>query len=388
MTESVLEGIWVFTGQPIRVEADGAEIVSVSEAADPYGRLPFLAPGLFDLQVNGLRGVDYSSSELKIDQVDRVVEALSQSGTTRHLPTIITSPRGRIVANLALLEQARARSPRIAAAIPGYHIEGPFISAEEGPRGAHSRRHVRLPDFDEFQEWQEAAAGRVRIVTLAPELPGAIPFIERVARTGVVVAIGHSAATPETIRDAVSAGARMSTHLGNGSHAVLPRLSNYLWEQLAADELSAGIICDGYHLPDPVVKVFARAKGLERLILVSDVAIHAGRAPGVYPWQDATVEVHPDGHLGLHGTEYLAGAGHLLDRGVARFIRATGVSPADAVRLCTVQPDRLLGGGMPDLPRPGDRADLMLFHYRPGDDSLTVLSTLRSGELVHHRPVK
>lgn len=382
MTETTLEGIWVFTGKPVRIETRGPAIAAVSQIAGRDG-LPFLSPGFFDLQVNGFRGIDYTSETLAAPDIETIIAALAESGTTRHLPTLITSARERIVANLALLARARRESPRVKEAIPGYHIEGPFISPEEGPRGAHSRRDVRNPDFEEYLAWQDAAEGEIRIITVAPELPGALGFIERVAQSGVVVSIGHSAAGPAVIRDAARAGARMSTHLGNGSHAMLPRLSNYVWEQLAADELSAGIICDGYHLPDSVVKVFSRAKGLERLLLVSDVAVHGGRPPGVYPWGDAQVEVHADGHLGLHGTEYLAGAGHLLDRGVAQFVRATGAELADAVHLCTTQPDRMLGIPATEEPAPGNPADFVLFDFRQGGSQLAVRSTIHAGEVAY-----
>src|SRR5207248_2337185 len=148
----------------------------------------------------------------------------------------------------------------VAHAVAGIHLEGPYISAEDGPRGAHARRHVRPPDWDEFRRLQDASGGRVRLLTLAPEHDGAVHFIERLTAAGVVVALGHTAASGERIRDAVRAGARLSTHLGNGSHAVLPRHPNYLWEQLADDGLWASVICDGHHLPPSVVRCVVRVK--------------------------------------------------------------------------------------------------------------------------------
>src|SRR5262249_46804632 len=154
--------------------------------------------------------------------------------------------------------QACEKDPQLARAIPGIHLEGPYISAEDGPRGAHARQHVRPPDWDEFCRLQDLAGGRIRLVTLAPETAGALPFIERLSRAGVVVALGHTAASGECIRDAIQAGARLSTHLGNGAHAVLPRHPNYIWEQLADDGLWASIICDGHHLPESVMRCILR----------------------------------------------------------------------------------------------------------------------------------
>jgi len=377
-----LEGIELFTGKPTRVETAGESIVSVQEI-DFRPTLPFLAPGFIDLQVNGYRGVDYSSESLDENEIETLICSIAASGTTVHLPTIITRPRETILRNLSLLERVRAGSPAAARAIPGYHIEGPFISPEVGPRGAHSLANVRDADYDEFQLWQQAAGGRIKMLTIAPEVPGAISLIERVSREGILVAIGHTAASPATVRDAIMAGARLSTHLGNGSHAMLPRLANYVWEQLAADELSAGIISDGYHLPPAVVKTMARAKSLARLFLVSDVAVHGGASPGIYQWSDTTVEVFADGHLGVHGTDFLAGAGHLLDRDVALFARFVGCPLADAVRLCTLNPARLLG--LPDSEKfcvEGARADLVLFDYATGADRLSIRKTVQAGRLL------
>src|SRR5205807_1149747 len=167
-------------------------------------------------------------------------------------------------------------------AMPCFHLEGPYISAEDGPRGAHPLAQVRPPDLGEFQRIQEAADGNIRLVTLAPELPGALAFIDKLTAAGVVVAIGHTAASPATIRDAVSAGARLSTHLGNGSHAMLPRHDNYLWEQLAADELWASIICDGHHLPAAVMRCILRVKTPARTILTCDAGSLAGLPSGRY----------------------------------------------------------------------------------------------------------
>ncbi|HUX20039.1 MAG TPA: amidohydrolase family protein, partial [Spirochaetia bacterium] len=267
-----IQGISVFSGRAVEVDFDGASILSAKERK-PQPGLPYLAPGFFDLQVNGYRGIDYSSPGLQMEQVARLVTELAASGTTRHLPTIISSPKELILRNLRCLARVRESAPELAQAIPGYHIEGPFISPTDGPRGAHSRSSVRNADYDEFREWQDAAAGRIRIVTLAPEVPGALDLIARLTEEGVIASIGHSASSPEGIREAVRAGARMSTHLGNGSHAQIPRLRNYIWEQLACDDLVAGIITDGYHLPPAVVKTMTRAKGLDRLFLVTDVAV-------------------------------------------------------------------------------------------------------------------
>jgi len=246
---------------------------------------------------------------------------------------------------------------------------------------------VRDPAFEEFQAWQEAARGKISFITLAPERKGAIDFIRRVTAMGVKVSIGHTGAGPEDIRQAVEAGASLSTHLGNGSYTMLPRLKNYVWEQLAEDRLMAGCIADGFHLPGAVVRSFARAKGMDRLILVSDVALLGGYPPGLYKWGDLDVEVFPDDHLGLPGSTILAGAAHLLDWDIPRFLEFTGQSLATTIPLCTSNPARFLGIQEPRYGQlsVGAPAHLCLFHYAPGNRRLQIEQTLRSGEQVYAR---
>ncbi len=379
------KGINALTGEAIEIEIKHTRITRIKKIVASNG-LPYLAPGFFDIQVNGHKGYGYSHEDFSEDIIKKIISSLDASGTTRHLPTILTIPNERILKNLAGIAQAVRNSEKIASAIAGIHIEGPYLSAEDGPRGAHEPAYIHDPDFSEFQTWQEAADGLIRLITLAPERKGAIEFIQKVCAAGVIVSIGHTAADPERIRQAIKAGARMTTHLGNGSHNLLPRLKNYIWEQLAADELAAGIICDGFHLPKAVVKVFKRAKGLERLILVSDVAYHAGLEPGIYRFENTDVQVFEDGHLGLAGTDYLAGAAHLLDRDIAQFMAYTRSTLAETIPLCTSNPFRILefpdNYGKLEMDSP---ADLVLFDYQAGYDRLDVIKTIRKGKEVFNK---
>lgn len=382
-----LRGVSVFSGRPIEVEVSGRGIRAVRELAQPAASLPLLSPGFLDMQVNGFRGADYSLADFDERHLRIIVASLAEAGTTQHVPTIVSVPQQRLVRNIRVIARLTRESAEVGGAVAGIHVEGPYISTEDGPRGAHDLRFVREPDFAEFEQWQEAAEGLLRIVTVAPERRGALAFIEKVAAAGVTVAIGHTGAAPELVQEAVAAGARLSTHIGNGSYTQVPRLRNYIWEQLAADELTAGIIADGFHLPPSVVKVFTRAKGLERLVLVSDVALLGGCQPGVHKWGDLDVEVYADGHLGLPGTTILAGAGHLLDWDLAHYVAFTGLSLGEAIRLCTANPARVLG-----LPEncgrlePGAPANLVLFRFQPGDERLRVERTVCGGREVYARP--
>src|SRR5207237_3456086 len=198
----------------------------------------------------------------------------------------------------------------------------PYISPEDGPRGAHPQEHVRPANWEEFRRFQDDAAhGMIKMLTLAPETPGALPFIEKVAATGVVVAIGHTAASPACIRDAIHAGAKISTHLGNGSHAMLPRHENYLWEQLAADGLWASMIADGHHLPDSVMRCILRVKTPARMILTCDASPLAGSPPGKYRQWEYDFEVLPVGKVVVAGTQFLGGSWAFTDLCVRNMLK-------------------------------------------------------------------
>ena len=321
---------------------DGSPSI-VSDSSAMNGSRFILTPGLVDLQVNGYMGRDYSSALLTEHDVRNICEDMVRIGTLFHLPTIITRPRHLIVRNLQLMEEVRKRDSMVKQSIVGYHIEGPYISSEDGPRGAHDPEYIRSPSYDEFLEWQSAANGAIRMVTLAPELPGALSFIERITADGVIASIGHSAAAPELILRAVDAGASMSTHLGNGSHRLLPRLSNYLWEQIACDELQAGLIADGYHLPAAAMRTIARTKGTERIVLVSDLSPMAGLEPGTYEWDQIRVRVRENGMIEVNEGPYFAGAWRSLLENLSVFCTTTGTHYTDTVRLATIRPIRLLG---------------------------------------------
>lgn len=360
----ILRGRHYATNQKIDVVCRDGRIDSIATAGDgPAGQeASFIAPALFDLQINGCQGHGYSSPHLTLEQVRQIVVVCRRHGIAGQLATLVTNSFEALQHGFATLRQAREMDPAIAEAIPGFHLEGPYISPDDGPRGAHARAHVRKPDWNEFQRLQEAAGGRIRLVTLAPEHDGALPFIERLVRESVVVAIGHTAASGQRIREAIVAGARLSTHLGNGSHAVLPRHDNYIWEQLAADELWASFIPDGHHLPASIVKTIVRVKSPARAIITCDASSLAGSPPGRYTQWDMELEVLPGGKVVVPGTPFLAGSGVFTDECVAKTVSMAGVSLADAIDMASARPCELLGLPIPRL-AVGAPAKLMLFDW-------------------------
>jgi N-acetylglucosamine-6-phosphate deacetylase len=364
--------------------ADG-KIQSIVEDKSPAKNLPYLAPGLIDIQVNGYGGFDMQNPELKAEEVVSLVRRLWQEGITSFCPTIITHSQEQMVTAAAAIRQACEQYTDEGLSIAGLHLEGPFISSEDGPRGAHPAEHARKPSFTEYQEIKAASGNRVSIVTLAPELPGAIALIGQLTADGVVVSIGHCNPNREDIQAAALAGARLSTHLGNGSHQMIPRHHNYIWEQLAEDRLIASLITDTHHLPEAVVKTMFRAKGAERIIIISDAAFPGGLEPGVYKntYDVGTIELRPDGYLGVPGTNRLAGSASNLRQCVVGARKMTGMSLAELWHLASQQPANLLGRTELGRLAPGARADLVLF--TEGDNDLVVTETIVAGKTVYQR---
>lgn len=344
---TTLEGYWIESGQPIAIRLSGATIERVESLAAPAARaakLPWILPGLIDLQVNGYRGVEFSSATLTPAQVAQVSDQIARGGVARFCPTLTTNSHEALAAGMRAIAAACEADRRLAVRIAGIHLEGPYISPHDGPRGAHPAQHVRPPDWEEFARLQEAAGGRIRLVTLSPEYEGAPQFIRHAVNSGVVVALGHLDATGEQIRAAVDAGARLSTHLGNGCHGQLPRHPNYLWDQMADDRLWASLIVDGHHLPPNVVQSLVRAKGLDRIVLVSDLAGSAGLPPGRYETSGGPIDSLPEGRLVVAGqTQYLAGASRPLIECLANLVRFAGVSWSGAAPAATTRPAELLG---------------------------------------------
>lgn len=368
-------GLSPITGQPIEVEVADGRIRSASPV-DAQGVSEWIAPGLIDIQVNGFSGVDYNSPATPLDEIARSIEVQRASGVTRLLPTVITGSHDNIRDSLANLARAR-RELDGGEAFVGFHLEGPWISPEDGPRGAHPREHVRAATLEEFERFQEAAEGNIRLLTLAPEVPGAVDVIDKLVERGVVVSIGHSAASAEDIAAAIRAGATMSTHLGNGAHEMLPRHDNYIIHQLAADELWAGLIGDGIHLPPPFLKVAVRAKGVPRTILTTDAAPPAGSEPGVYRFGHLEVELTADQCVRLTSNGRLAGSALSMDRGVENLMRHAGLSLEDALRTATVNPaESLRIEGRRGFLQPGDLADLIFFEFDQETKAVRVVRTL------------
>jgi len=338
----------------------------------------YACSGFLDPQVNGFAGVDFNSSRLTPEGLHRAALSLASTGVTRFLPTLVTSSHERMVCQLKILAEALRKDPLLQNMCFGIHLEGPYISPEEGPRGVHLREFVRLPRWEELERFQEACEGRIKCVTLAPELEGAIPFIERAVAHGIVIGVGHTRATEKDLERAVQAGARLSCHLGNAPSALLPRHRDLIEKQLATDQLMVSLIVDGIHLPPDVVKNYVWAKGINRIVLTTDGMAGAGAPPGRYTLGDQEVEVTSDGTARSVSTSRLAGSTLTMDRAITNVILFSEIDLASAIRMAGKNGQKLFPEVRGEMIS-GASADLVLFEYQKG---LAVRSTWIEGEKI------
>lgn len=360
-------------GRAVEIHLDGGQLVTTPSDAPPENSL-YLTPGWIDIQVNGFAGHDVNAAGTMPQAFEEMTLRLHAVGVTRFLPTVITHSVEHMMRCLRGVADARRISLVVRDAVAGIHLEGPFISPEDGARGAHPREHVTLPDTELFDALQEAAEGTIRLVTLAPELPGAIELIEHLCQRGIVVALGHTLGDGDAVRAAVEAGAGLSTHLGNGVPAMLPRHPNVIWEQLAEPRLRASAIFDGHHLPRSVMRVLYHIKEADRLVLTSDAVALAGMPTGIYEEQvGGKVELHPNGRLTMHGTQYLAGSASTLLDGVRTALETVKIPLAETIAMVTHTPITLL-----DLPERDDWTLVWLDKEGP-----EVLMTVVDGKAVY-----
>ena len=329
----------------------------VAEVRPATGAVPdvVLVPGFVDLQVNGIGGVIVADAAgADWDELDR---SLLAQGVTTWCPTVVTAPLEALEDSLAGVAGAARRRGGGRPEIVGAHLEGPFLAV----RGAHRPEFVRT-EVD--AAWLESIAGLVRVVTLAPELPGALDAITALSGHGVLVALGHSACSAEVAADAAAAGARLVTHLGNAMGALHHRAPGLLGAALADDRLSVSVIADLVHTHPVFVRMAFAAKGARRVALVTDaVATTAGTGPPRL----------------ADGT--LAGSVLTMDTAVSNVVRHSAVSLADAVQAASTTPARLLGLADRGAIAPGRRADLVALEPA-GDDSWRVQSVWVAGALA------
>ena len=302
-----------------------------------------ISSGLCDLQVNGFAGVDYNDPTLMPEEFEKSLFAMLRTGVTTCLPTVITGSEDWQIQCFHALEAGRNASKLAQAMIPGYHLEGPFLNPEEGFCGCHPTKWMRPATLDHFERLQEAAGGRITLVTVAPEIKGVLDLIPKWVEKGIAVAIGHCNPDRDTLLRAADAGVTLSTHLGNGIAQILPKKDNPILGQLAEDRFSASFIADGFHQQPHVLGVYLRAKQSIRTILVTDGTAGSAALPGLYSLGTTTIERQLDGLINIYGTNTLAGSSAILSDCVANVVNWYGTPFDEVIRWSSEQPRSLIG---------------------------------------------
>ena len=380
-----VNGLSYSDNKPVSITIKDGKITAVKRIKKiPEGEPAlFVAPGLIDNQVNGFAGISFTfgGGELTTEGVKKATEALWKTGVTTYLPTLTTNSRELLKKNFLVLAQIKD-DPSLLGSIPGFHLEGPYISPVDGYRGAHPLTHVRKPDWNEFLELNDASGKNILQVTVAPEVEGALDFISKCKENGIIVALGHHNASAEILAEAIDRGALIATHLGNGCANMINRHVNPLWPQLADDRLMISIIGDGFHLNPEEIRVFYKVKGTDRTIITSDVTSYASLPPGKFVNSEGdTIELTPEGMIRYPAQNVLAGSASPVKKGVANVMKVTGCSLAEAIQMASTNPARLYQLNDRGEIKIGSRADLILFQIR--DDELVILKTFVNGRLVY-----
>ncbi|MCB0631404.1 MAG: N-acetylglucosamine-6-phosphate deacetylase [Saprospiraceae bacterium] len=379
---STVDGLLYLDGTPVSISIEEGKIIDIKPLPDSRPRPQvFVAPGLIDIQINGYLGVDFTGEQLNLEGMRSATRALWKEGVTTYLPTVITAGHERLYKNFAILAQAM-EDDEIGPSIPGFHLEGPYISPVAGFRGAHLEKYIRAPDWKEFTAYQQAAKGGIKLLTLAPEAEGAMPFIHRLIKDNIVVSLGHHNGSAAEIKQATFAGASLSTHLGNGCANEINRHNNPIWPQLSEDGLSISIIADGFHLTRDEVRSFYKAKGVDKTILVSDALDLAGLEPGEYVRGERTVVLTPN-VIKFPAENVLAGAASPIRLCVGNMMAFTQCSLAEAIRMASTNPAALMQLEDRGLLKTGKRADLVLFTLEEGE--MVVHQTIVSGKVVYRK---
>jgi N-acetylglucosamine-6-phosphate deacetylase len=367
----------------VTVRVDGGKIINITSSTPPPGQdRIYIGPGLIDTQVNGYHSVSFSEQELSVAKIETVTQALWEEGVTTFFPTLITSDPEIILRNLEILSEA-VKKPLLGHTMPGYFLEGPYISPIDGFRGAHDLEWVRKPDWEEFLRFIKASNDRIIQIGLAPELEGSREFIRNCALRGINVALAHHNGTPEQIDEAVRNGARVSTHLGNGCANLIHRHNNPIWPQLANERITPSIIADGHHLTAEELRVFYSVKGPDHLFLVSDATKLAGMPPGTYEWDGKKVIMSEDGMLQLPEQQVLAGASFPVRTGIMNMVKLVDIPLGKAYILASRIPAKIYQLEDRGELETGRSADLILFKIENGQ--MNILKTIVQGEVVFEK---
>lgn len=366
----VLETPFGPNGRAARVEigADGHITQLMPLVGSLDGDDTVVTPGLFDIQVNGFAGIDFNVPGVTAERMDQALTGMLSTGVTRCLPTLITNGRTELIDLLRALDTAVSASVLGPLMVPGYHIEGPFLSPQDGYSGAHPASQMQAASLDLVQELQDAASRPLLMMTVAPEVEGVLDLIPSLVERDIACALGHTAATREDVDAAIAAGATVSTHLGNGLPQMLNKNGNAFLIQLSRDQLMASFIADGIHIADDILRSWLRAKTLDRSIIVTDSSAAAGAPPEAktFTLGRGTIERHDDGSVRLPGSSYLAGSAAAMNEMVRNVMRWYGLTVPEVLKLARDNPLHAVGLPGADIDT-NDVADFVEWQRRDGE---------------------
>jgi N-acetylglucosamine-6-phosphate deacetylase len=331
------------TRQPVRLQWKKGKITALDPAPTSPPRDLWIAPPLLDVQVNGYAGIDFQQDHLTLDALLAAAGQLRAAGCTNWLLTLITDDWSRLMARLRHLRELRTRSDELQQAIVGWHIEGPFLSAEPGFCGAHDPAVMCDPRAEQIRELRDATGSDPVLLTIAPERLDAIAAIALAASLGLKVSLGHTNAPRMRLEQAIRAGATGFTHLGNGCPRQLDRHDNILWRVFETPGLLVGLIPDGIHVSGPLFRLIHREVGGERIYYTTDAMAAAGAPPGRYRLGRLELEVAEDEIVRLPGTPNFAGSALRPMEGIFRAADMLDCSWQEVWPRFSETPARLMG---------------------------------------------
>lgn len=379
MNEGEIQAWHYATRHPVRVHWKKGRILFVERSGTRPSPHTWVAPGLVDLQINGFAGVDFQQDNLSLEDLLRATRGLIKAGCARFLLTLITDSWEKMLARLRHLRNLREQSHILRAAIVGWHIEGPFLSAQPGFSGAHDPSVMMDPLPEHIHTLRKAAGEDLVLLTLAPERLEAIAAIALATSLGIRVSLGHTNAQHKRLLQSIKAGAVGFTHLGNGCPRELDRSDNILWRVFETKGLKVSLIPDAFHVSPPLFRLIHRALGSDSIYYTTDAMAAAGAPPGRYTIGRVQVEVAEDGIVRLPGSSLFAGSALEPVRGAFRAAEMLDCAWQETWPRLSDVPAQLMG--LPSGLEPGAPATFCVLQATP-ENWLESLQVYVGGEMM------